>query len=97
MKHLLAPKIYQNPTIVPDFQSWVSDTFMLERGQPLGQKPRVFLQLKTAATVTMFKTLKTDYFQMWHLFKIDLHLKTLSKLNTFKPRKTTISSTLLIR
>ncbi len=51
----------------------------------------------------MFINLKTDYFRLWFLYSKDLRISTLyrkelSKSNTFifKPRKTTISFTLLL-
>ena len=35
--------------------------------------------------------LKTDYFQSLFTFQLQENMKKLSQLNTFKPRKTTIS------
>ena len=53
--------------------------------------------------ISMFTILKTDYFQLWFLEKKDLRISTAGKhklelleLNTFKPRKTTTFSTLLV-
>ena len=50
----------------------------------------------------MFLTLKSDYFQLWFLlkkvtraFQLQEHIWELSELDTFKPKKTTISSTLI--
>jgi len=51
----------------------------------------------------MFIILKTDFFQLWFLFKSDLLISIVEKyigisiINYFKPIKTTISSTLLIK
>ena len=51
----------------------------------------------------MFIILKTDNFQLWFLNQNDLRISPVGKhveiiqFNTFKPRKTTTSSTLLIR
>ena len=54
--------------------------------------------------ISMFKYLKTDYVRLWLLqksvlraFFLQENKSELSEINTFKPRKTTISSTLLIR
>ena len=62
--------------------------------------------LKGFVNLSMFKIFKTDYYKLWFLNKSDLRfypagkrieIIKLSELTAFKTRKTTISSTLLIR
>ena len=71
------------------------DYFTWSKSVIFSDPPYESLDWSSMNQIFMFIILRTDYFQLWFIFKSDLRISTADKnklnyqKNTFKPRKTT--------